>query len=82
VINPKLKQISEYLSKTVEQGSMVFRVGGISFWPDQVNKINPAPFSFERVTNVPFSENRYYSVAPLPTDKHLELLDKLESILG
>jgi hypothetical protein len=82
LINPKLKEISKYLSETVEQGNMVFQVGGISFWPDQVNKVNPVPFSFERTTNVPFSENRYYSAAPLPTDKHLELLDKVENILG
>lgn len=82
VINPKLKLISEYLSDTVEQGGRVFQLGGISFWPDQVDKVNPVSFSFERTLNVPFSENRYYSTAPLPTDKHLELLDKLESILS
>jgi len=82
VINPKLKLISQYLSETVEQGDKVFQFGGMSFWPDQVDKVNLSPFTFERTVNVPFSENRYYSVAPLPTDKHLELLDKLESILS
>lgn len=82
VINPKLKLISQHLSETVEERDKSFQFGAISFWPDQVNKVNPAPFTFERAVNVPFSENRYYSVAPLPTDKHLELLDKLESILS
>jgi hypothetical protein len=82
VINPKLKQISQYLSNTVEEGNRIFQFGGVSFWPDPVGKVDPNPFTFERAINVPFSENRYYSAAPLPTDKHLELLDVLESILS
>ena len=82
IINPKLAQISKYLSSTVEQGNLTFRLAGILFSPDQVQRVNPAPFRFERVANVPFAENRYYSAAPLQTDKHLELLDKLESILS
>ncbi len=80
-LNPKLNQISKYLSENVEEDK-AFQVGGISFWPDQISKVNPAPFTFERASNVPFSENRYYSAAPLPTDKHLELLDKLENIFA
>lgn len=80
-INPKLKQISKYLSQNVEKDK-TFQVGGISFWPDQTAKLNPRPFSFERTLNTPFSENRYFSVAALPTEKHLELLDKLEIILS
>jgi hypothetical protein len=58
-----------------------FELGGISFFPDQISKTNPAPFRFERLLEVPFIEDRYYSVAPLQTHKHLELLDKLEAIL-
>jgi hypothetical protein len=81
LLNPKLKLISEYLKTNVEQGGIVFQAGGISFWPDQTGKANPAPFTFERALGVPFSENRYYSAAPLQTDEHLELLDKLESVL-
>ncbi len=82
IINPKIKLISQYLSETVEEGNELFELGGISFWPDQISKVPPAPFRFERKIGAPFSENRYYSVAPLSTDKHLELLDKLESILS
>jgi len=81
-INPKLNLISKYLSESVEEGSNIFQTGGISFWPDQTSKVPPTPFSFERAVGAPFSENRYYSAAPLPTDKHLELLDMLENILS
>lgn len=80
LLNPQLKIISEYLSNNVEENK-IFETGGISFFPDQTNKINPASFRFERALNVPFSEKRYYSTAPLQTHKHLELLDKLEKIL-
>ncbi len=82
IVNPKIKLISQYLSETVEEGNELFQLGGISFWPDQISKVPPAPFRFERTIGAAFSENRYYSAAPLPTDKHLELLDKLESILS
>ncbi len=83
LINPKLKEISKYLSNKVSRFNKVsFEVGGISFWPDQIKVINPIPFTLERTLNVPFSEKRYYSAAPLQTDEHLELLNKIENILG
>jgi len=82
ILNPKLKQISEYLSQNVEKGQSFFQLGGVSFWPDQIAKTNPRSFIFERCLNTPFSENRYFSAAALPTEKHLELLDMLEDILS
>lgn len=82
-LNPKLREISKYLSNNVVGfGEATFEVGGISFWPDQRNAIKPINVSFERVLNVPFSENKYFSAAPLQTEIHLELLDKLENILS
>ena len=83
LLNPKLKKISEYLSNNVKGfGEILFELGGISFWPDQTNIIKPFGFTFERVLNVAFSENRYYSAAPLQTDKHLNLLDMIEIALA
>jgi hypothetical protein len=81
MINPKFKQISKYLSNNVEEDKY-FEVGGLSFWPDQTSKVNPSPFTLERALNSPFFEKRYFSTAPLPTDKHLELLNKLEEIMS
>ncbi|MEW6674187.1 MAG: hypothetical protein AB1427_21035 [Thermodesulfobacteriota bacterium] len=81
ILNPKLKNISNFLSDNVETG-IKFYMGGLSFWPDQTNKRNPIPFMFERASNVPFSENRYYSAAPLPTDKHIKALANIEEILS
>jgi hypothetical protein len=81
VVNPKLKEISDYLSSEVRGGGFEFKIGSLSFWADQTNKLNPANFTLERALNVPFSENRYFSSAPLETDKHIALIERLEKIL-
>jgi len=39
-------------------------------------------FRFERKANVPFSENKYWSLANLETSTHIELLHQLESLLA
>ena len=80
-INPGFKLISQYLSDNVDD-CKTFEMGKISFVYDQTTKSNPSPFVFERASNVPFSEKRYYSIAPLQTHQHLELLNKLEEVLS
>lgn len=80
LINPKLKLISKYLSSNAGDDNVI-EVGRLSFCTDPDDKLNIAPFSFERANDIPFAENRYYSSAPLETHKHLELLDMLEKIL-
>jgi hypothetical protein len=39
-------------------------------------------FSLERKIDVPWSENLYYSLAPLSTPEHAQALDELEGILS
>ncbi|MBI4454897.1 MAG: hypothetical protein HY644_03255 [Acidobacteria bacterium] len=43
---------------------------------------NIAPFRIERKIKAPFSENVLYSVAPLRTKTHLEVLEQIERIAG
>jgi hypothetical protein len=84
-LNPKVKEISKYLSENIVGfENALFRMAGISFFPDQkpAPNINPAPFSIERQVGSPFSYNRYFSTAPLRTEKHWELLNIFEGILG
>jgi len=38
-------------------------------------------FSIQRRDNTPFSENKYFSDAPLPTDLHIKLLEQFEADL-
>ena len=82
LLNPKLTQLADYLSENVEGGSISFHAKSLSIWPDQTVKVPPLAFSFEPVLGTSFSENRYFSAAPLQTEKHLELLKMLEEILS
>ena len=84
IINPKLKSFaSERLTSVFSnvQQTTQFEISGVHFSVDQI-KFNVAPFRFERAVNASFSENRYYSSAPLQTSLHLELLNELELILS
>lgn len=82
LLNPRLKEISKYLSNhVVGFENNYFEVGGISFWPDQKLTLNPPPLLIERAATIPFQEKNYISTAPLQTEQHLELLNKLEEIL-
>lgn len=85
LINPKLKPVSKFLSDNVQSGSnrFDFEVGSIGFWPNPIYPVViPTSFTIERQMGVPFAEKRYFSTAPLETDKHLQLLEKTEKILS
>lgn len=83
LMNPKLRGISEYVEKNLSYATDAkYQISSLSFWPDPVKSGNPLNFVFERQAGIHFSEKRYFSSAPLQTEKHLELLDKLESILS
>jgi hypothetical protein len=43
--------------------------------------LKPSPFTIDRRANTPFSENTYFSAAPLGTAEHLELLRQFEIAL-
>ena len=78
-INPNLRNFAEKLTKATGDKSPV-QVSGLSFW----SETNPSTlhFRFERKWGAGFSENRYYSRAPLSTVKHQELLNALEEALS
>jgi hypothetical protein len=49
---------------------------------DQLRRKHPlGRFSIQRRDNTPFSENKYFSDAPLPTDLHVQLLEQFEKDL-
>jgi hypothetical protein len=53
-------------------------------WAPDASRIGlkPSVFTIERRANVPFSENTYFSAAPLGTSEHLALLQEFEDMLA
>jgi hypothetical protein len=86
VINPALSEFARQISSALSlDGAQEFQPVGISFGSDQtitpISKQLFTGFSLERKIGAPFSENRYWSKAPLPTDQHLSLLEEFERTL-
>ncbi len=84
-LNPKLNDFAKRLTSLVEGHShhpFAFETSGIMFGPDFTVVNPPGVFKFERLINVPFIENRYYSAAPLQTGVHIKMLEELENILS
>jgi hypothetical protein len=81
-LNPKLETFIYRLAQITGQSRI--EVAGISLWPETMvlHPQIPMQFRFERKLNAPFSENRYYAVAPVQTSQHLELLNDLEKIIS
>jgi hypothetical protein len=83
-LNPKLENFAKKITSMVEghgHHPIAYEPTGIIFNTDPV--LNPpGAFRFERIVDLPFAENRYFSGASLQTDAHLELLEELESILS
>jgi len=59
----------------------LFRVS-LAVDPQNVPPQTATEFIIERRINVPFSKNRFYCVAPLPTQTHLSLLETIEREFG
>jgi len=84
-INPKLASLARFLEihlSSLDGKTRAFEVGGIQLLTEDASKPKaPIPFRFERKYGVPFSQNEYFTQAPLQTNEHLELLEELEKIL-
>jgi hypothetical protein len=70
------KEVAENFGKPLQyQASAV----GVSYDPT-TTQVGPAPFNIQRREATPYSDNKYFSVAPVKTKVHLELLELLESV--
>jgi hypothetical protein len=84
-LHPICAGIAETLSvantKLFDQ-PFVFRTSAITFATSTLaGKFTPGIFSVERRVDVPDSENKYFSSAPLPTAEHLALLEEFEKAI-
>jgi hypothetical protein len=63
----------------VMQEELPYEITSIVVNYDQLTRKHPlGRFSIQRRDNTPFSDNKVFSDAPLPTDVHIKLLDKFE----
>jgi hypothetical protein len=85
LMNPKLNNIAERFADAaswpIPHG---VEVTGIAFGANPVATTNPPlpALKIERDANAPFENNRYFSVAPLQTQKHLVLLAEFEEAMA
>ena len=80
-LNPKLAEFAQKLAFATG-GQPAPELASIGFWPDILPNPSASVFRFERKFGAEFSENRYYTRAPLQTSKHLELLQALEAAIS
>jgi hypothetical protein len=80
-LNPKLEAFAKRIADA-GGGKTTFDCAVLEFWPDQTRSNKPANFSFQNRAGDAFDDDRYWSQAALPTEKHIELLQELEAILA
>jgi hypothetical protein len=84
--SPALRRLAEGVSQSVVETMgehFEYDVPFIVVDYDQLKRKHPlGRFSIQRRDNTPFSENKYFSDAPLPTDVHLRLLESFERDLS
>jgi len=85
-VHPILKELATFVSSDVSKQfdqQLVYRTAGITIGPNTLtSKFPPTAFSIERRIDVPDSNNKYFSTAPLRTTDHMALLERLEKSLG
>jgi hypothetical protein len=72
------RRITEEMSEILE-AETVYQPAGFSISHDPLlRKYGRAPFTIQRRAEALYTDNKYFSEAPLPTDVHLELLEQYE----
>jgi hypothetical protein len=82
VLNPALSALADRIGRAINEirhDDFKYEPSGITAHYDQSLKQVPiAPFTIQRRVQTPFSENKYFSEAPLPTDIHWNILQQFE----
>jgi hypothetical protein len=85
VLNPALQRLSDRLTEIVSEihGEKIrYQTASFQIQHDPLARKNSiAGFTIFPRVGTPFSENKYFSEAPLPTDKHIALLEDFEAEL-
>ena len=79
-------EVAEIVNRAIQEKvtAVRYQIAGFTLNSDPVafpGRRKPMRFGIERRLNVPFSENVFYSYAPLHTQHHLKVLTNLEAAL-
>jgi len=82
-VSPALEKLASKTSKALSeiwQEPIQYEPTNLAVGHDPMaRKYTIAPFSITRRAEARFSENKYFSEAPLPTDVHISLLEEFET---
>lgn len=82
-VHPAFRRLADGVAEAVSQligADVKYELSMISVDHDPLSRKHPiGRFSIQRRENTPFSKNKYFSDAPLPTDLHLKLLEQFEA---
>ena len=82
LLNRKLETIAKRISELTVDQSTAFEFSGVTFFPERLMQTSLSPFAIERKINTDWSENRYFTKAPLQTSDHIILLNEFEELLS
>jgi hypothetical protein len=84
-MHPALANLSSRVSRSVSESLKLptnFQASGFQITQDPASQVLPvSPFTIERRAQTPFSENKYFTAAPLPTPMHFDLIEEYEAML-
>jgi len=83
-LHPALRMLGERVTPFAGwlAPSAKYETTGVTLKMDDFNmKFSPSVFSIERRVDVRFSENTYFSAAPMPTGEHLKVLEEFETAI-
>jgi len=84
-LNPNLHLLAARLTEIVSghaKQHLDFQTTAINFQFDVTEGVSYSlPLRIERLEGAQFSENKYFSAAPLKTDEHIHFLEEFETIL-
>jgi hypothetical protein len=85
-VSPAIQKLADGIAKTVNPlvgQNLRYELVTIMVDYDQLERKHAlGRFSIQRRDNTPFSENKYFSDAPLPTDVHIRLLEEFEAAIS
>ena len=84
ILSPALQNLNQKISVSlseIHKRPFEYHTASVSLSADKTVSAPLAAFTIERRAETPFSEKRYFSTAPLPTEKHVQLISEYEADL-